>query len=65
MQSRKVTRLQTQWGDKPCDHPSFDKEYYLGSQTGDFICKQCGKEFSRQEYEEIVKNTRSVKAKED
>lgn len=26
-----------------CNH-SFEKEYYLGSSTGDYICKFCGEE---------------------
>jgi hypothetical protein len=31
------------WGDKPCDHKHLEKEYYHGSATGDYVCKQCGR----------------------
>ena len=36
--------LRKKWGDKPCEHPKLMKEYYLGSQTGDYICTTCGQE---------------------
>nr|WP_319272365.1 hypothetical protein [uncultured Draconibacterium sp.] len=32
---------------KLCSHSQFEKEYILGSDTGDIICTQCGKVFSR------------------
>lgn len=25
-----------------CKHPHIEKEYYLGAQTGDYICSSCG-----------------------
>ena len=43
MQSSEAIKLREKWGDKPCDHESLDKEYYLGSATGDYVCKQCGR----------------------
>ncbi|MCP5002382.1 MAG: hypothetical protein GY941_00285 [Planctomycetes bacterium] len=43
MQMKKATELREQWGNKPCDHPSLEKEYELGSATGDYVCTQCGK----------------------
>jgi hypothetical protein len=42
MQMEKAKRLREQWGDKPCDNPRFDKEYYLGADTGDKVCTICG-----------------------
>ena len=42
MQAEKAAELRTIWGKKPCDHPALDKEYYLGSATGDYVCTQCG-----------------------
>jgi hypothetical protein len=52
MQSSEAEALRNSWGDKPCDHPNIDKEYYLGAQTGDFNCVQCGATFfSRAEWE--------------
>lgn len=42
MQFEEIQRIREEWGDKPCDHPSIDNEYILGSQTGDYVCIQCG-----------------------
>ena len=45
MQFDKANDLRKDWreaGNKPCDHPDTDKEYYLGAQTGDYICTTCG-----------------------
>jgi len=53
MQRKKAAQFRRDWGDTPCDHPGFDKEYDLGAQTGDYICVQCGKCFTRREKEEI------------
>jgi len=49
MQLDKALQLRRAWGDKPCAHPTLDKEYYLGSSTGDYVCTTCGKNFSREE----------------
>ena len=53
MQSRKAAELRQAWGNKRCNHPDFDKEYYLGAQTGDYVCVQCGECFTRHEKEAI------------
>lgn len=53
MQHTKAKQLREIWGSKPCDHPDFEKEYYLSSDTGDFICTKCGKEFTKDKKEEI------------
>jgi hypothetical protein len=42
MQMGEAARLQQQWGNDPCDHPSWEKEYHLGSDTGDKVCSRCG-----------------------
>jgi hypothetical protein len=42
MKRKRALELQQQWGDKPCPHPEFAKEYDLGVRTGNFICTQCG-----------------------
>lgn len=34
---------------KPCYHPRLGKEYYLGTQTGDYICGDCGETFMSKE----------------
>jgi hypothetical protein len=43
MQMTKVRELRKEWGNKPCDHPDYDREYYLGSHTGDYVCTTCGR----------------------
>ena len=58
MQFEKAKRLEGAWENKPCSHPSFQKEYYLSSQTGDYICTQCGATITLQEKEEIEKRRR-------
>ncbi|MEX1181838.1 MAG: hypothetical protein WEF86_01285 [Gemmatimonadota bacterium] len=42
MKRKRALQLQQQWGDRPCDHPGFAKEYDLGARTGNFVCTQCG-----------------------
>ena len=58
------TKLQEKWGDAPCDHPSFIKEWigapisglgYVEKKTGDYICSQCGQVFTKEEVEEIIR----------
>jgi hypothetical protein len=39
---KRAMELQQAWGDKPCEHPAFAKEYDQGVRTGNFICTQCG-----------------------
>lgn len=53
MQTEQAARLRQDWGDKLCRHPRFEKEYYLGAQTGDYVCTTCGRDFSPQETREI------------
>ena len=55
MQYEEAKRLKDAWGNKPCSHPSFEKEYYLGAQTLDYVCIQCGEAFTKQEIETIEK----------
>lgn len=43
MQHEEKEQIRRAWGDKPCDHPSVDKEYYFGADTGDKVCTQCGR----------------------
>jgi len=58
MQTDKAARLRSEWGDQPCNHPSFDKEYYLGAQTGDYVCLQCGRDFTPTEVDELERKRR-------
>jgi hypothetical protein len=34
------------WGDKPCGHPHLEKEYYTGAFLTNYVCTQCGMEFT-------------------
>ena len=54
MQRKRAAELQKAWGDKPCTHPAFAKEYDLGERTGNFICTQCGRIVSFREKAEIL-----------
>jgi len=42
MQFDEAQRLRKEWGNKPCDHPTIEKEFYLGTGTGDYVCTKCG-----------------------
>ena len=39
-------KVKESWGDKPCDHPHIEREYYSGAFLTNYICVQCGKEFT-------------------
>lgn len=39
-------RLKDSWGNKPCDHPHLEKEYYVGAFLINYVCTHCGKEFT-------------------
>lgn len=45
MQMDDARRLCEEWekkGNPPCDHENLEKEYALGSATGDYVCTRCG-----------------------
>jgi hypothetical protein len=54
VQRKKAIELQQRWGEKPCPHPSFSREYDLGERTGNYCCTQCGASFTFREKAEIV-----------
>jgi hypothetical protein len=54
MQRKKATALKQEWGDKPCTHPAFAKEYDLGERTGNYVCTTCGATFTFREKAELV-----------
>jgi len=56
VQVEHADRLRRAWGDKPCDHPGFDEEYYLGSRTGDYVCERCGASLTANEMREIERD---------
>ncbi len=54
MQRKRALELQQAWGDQPCDHPAFSKEYDLGERTGKYICTQCGAVLTFREKAELI-----------
>jgi transposase-like protein len=54
VQKKKAALLMQEGGDKPCEHPTFAKEYDLGERTGNFVCKTCGKTFTFREKAELI-----------
>ncbi|RPH29185.1 MAG: hypothetical protein EHM93_17635 [Bacteroidales bacterium] len=54
-------KLREEWGDKPCDHPAIEKEYYADTHTLDYVCVQCGEEFTVLEMLEAKENFRKSK----
>jgi len=49
MQTNEAADLRKKWGEKKCSHPKTEKEYYLGSDTGDRVCTTCGRDVDRTE----------------
>ena len=58
MQMKDVPDLRARWErenqGKKCDHRRLDKEYDLGTQTGDFVCLDCGETFTRAERDKML-----------
>jgi hydrogenase maturation factor HypF (carbamoyltransferase family) len=46
MEYNVAQKIKESWGNKPCDHPVFEKEYYVGAFLINWVCTQCGKEFT-------------------
>ncbi len=56
-------KLKEEWGDKPCDHPVLEKEYYVGAFLINYVCTSCGREFTIAQKLEIYEE-RKAAAKE-
>jgi len=54
LQKKRATALKQEWGDKPCTHPAFAKEYDLGERTGNYVCTQCGATFTFRQKAELM-----------
>jgi len=39
-------KVKEEWGKKPCDHPHIEREHYAGAFLTNYVCVQCGKEFT-------------------
>jgi len=61
MESLIAKKLRVEWGDKPCNHPKIEKEYYADTHTLDYVCILCGKEFNVLEMLETRDNLRKIK----
>jgi hypothetical protein len=56
-------KLKESWGNKPCDHPNFEKVYYAGAYLITYACTQCGSEFTiaqKLETDEVRKNSKRI-----
>lgn len=56
MQNEKAQNLRNNWNGKPCKHTKLEKEYFLGSDSGDYVCSQCGEVFTKTQKENLEKN---------
>jgi hypothetical protein len=54
VQRKKAIALQQAWGTRPCDHPTFSREYDLGERTGNYCCTQCGASITFREKAELT-----------
>jgi Fe2+ or Zn2+ uptake regulation protein len=66
MEYNVVRKLEVSWGNKLCDHPRLEKEYYAGAFLVSYVCVQCGKEFTipqKLEMDEIIKKSTRNKVK--
>ena len=54
MQRKKAIELQRTWGERPCEHPEFSREYDMGERTGNYCCTQCGASVTFREKAEIL-----------
>jgi hypothetical protein len=46
MEYAKSQKLKEEWGDKPCDHPRFEKVYFTGAFLLNYSCTTCGADFT-------------------
>jgi transposase-like protein len=46
MEYYSAQKVKESWGNKPCNHPHIEKEYYVGAFLINYVCTQCGKEFT-------------------
>ena len=53
-------KLKDSWGKKPCDHPHLEKEYYVGAFLINYVCIQCGNEFTIAQKLEMDENRKLI-----
>lgn len=62
MDHEEAKALKESWGEKACDHPSFEDKYLFGSKTGDFFCAQCGKSFTQRQKAQLNRQASSPRS---
>ena len=65
MQRKRAAALRTEWGERPCDHPTLAKEYDEGVRTGNYVCTQCGATITFRERAELMAKRRGDSAPSD
>lgn len=61
MEYNTALKLREERGDKPCDHPKFEKLYFTGAFLLSYVCTECGAEFTtaqKLEIDEVRKRTK-------
>jgi hypothetical protein len=61
MEYQAVQKQKEAWENKPCDHPHLEKEYYSGCFLINYVCTQCGKEFSIPEKLDMDQQRKHIK----
>jgi len=63
MEYYEAIKLKERWGNKPCDHPHFEKVYFKGAFLVSYVCSACGEDFTisqKMEIEEVRKKNRTT-----
>lgn len=60
IQNSKAREIAANWKRKKeknpelkCEHKNLEKEYYLGTDTGDYVCTECGEAFTKAEKDRL------------
>lgn len=66
MKQKQAQTLREAWGDRPCSHPAFSREYdQAGERTGNYFCTQCGANVSFRERAELLAQRRGGESEPD
>lgn len=63
MEYNDAQKVKESWGKKPCSHPHVEKEYYVGAFLTNYVCTQCGEEFTISEKLEMDEERNARKHK--
>lgn len=53
-------KLAESWGKRTCDHPVIEKVFYNGAFLINYVCTQCGKEFTIAQKLDMEEERKSV-----